>query len=151
MTQKFLLTIMLVTIPLARAVEAEDLAQGAAATVEEFHRALSSQDKAKVLALLAPDVLIFESGGAEVSRDEYAGHHLGADMEFSAATKQTVTDQQTGQEGDVAWVLTRSATNGTFRDKEVHNLGVETMMLKQTIGSWRIFHIHWSSRLKRAD
>ena len=135
-----------VSILVAPVRGAEEVHHVATSTVREFHEALAAQEKEEVLALLSPDVLIFESGGAELSREEYAGHHLGADMEFSAATTRQVTDQQAGQEGEVAWVLTRSATTGTFRDKEIDVRGVETMLLRHTSEGWQIFHIHWSSR-----
>ena len=46
-------------------------AEAAVAVAERFNRALSSGDLATVEALLAADVLILESGGAERSREEY--------------------------------------------------------------------------------
>ncbi len=114
--------------------------------VQAFHEALASGDKQAVLAYLDPEVLVFESGGAELSRDEYSSHHLGADMEFSAATTRTVVDQRHEELGETAWVLTRSETAGTFRSREVDARGVETVLLRQTEDGWRIVHIHWSSR-----
>ena len=115
-------------------------------TVAAFHAALSSRDRDAALALLDPGVLIFESGGAELSRGEYASHHLGTDMEFSAATARTIVDQRSGSSADTAWVLTRSETSGTFRDETIDARGVETMLLRRTEHGWRIAHVHWSSR-----
>lgn len=140
-----LLSCFLVTVLVAQIVAAEPV-HVAIETVQRFHAALAEQDRDEVLALLAEDVLIFESGGAEFSREEYAGHHLGADMKFSAATNREITEQQTGLEGETAWVLTRSATVGIFRGNEIDVRGVETMMLRDTEEGWKIFHIHWSSR-----
>ena len=59
---------------------AQEADNGPAAVVGAFHQALASGDKQRALDLLDPSVLIFESGGAELSRDEYASHHLGADI-----------------------------------------------------------------------
>ncbi len=143
------LRLLSVSILVAPVLWAEEVHHVATSTVNEFHEALATQEKEEVLALLSPDVLIFESGGAELSREEYAGHHLGADMEFSAATTRQVTDQQAGQEGEVAWVLTRTATTGTFRDREIDARGVETMLLRHTPDGWKIYHVHWSSRAAR--
>lgn len=137
------------SVLVSTSARAEDIDHPATGTVKEFHQALAAQEKEQVLALLSPDVLIFESGSAELSREEYASHHLGADMEFSAATKRKVTDQQAGQDGDLAWVLTRSETSGTFRSQDLDIRGVETMLLRHTADGWKIFHIHWSSRSKR--
>ncbi len=127
-------------------LSAEDEPSSPQETVAAFHAALSSGDRDAVLAVLDPEVLIFESGGAELSRDEYASHHLGGDMEFSAATARTIVDQRSGSSGDTAWVLTRSETSGTFRDKTINSWGVETMLLRRTEYGWLIAHIHWSSR-----
>lgn len=116
-------------------------------TVTVFHEALASGDKEKALEVLDPDVTIFESGGAELSRDEYASHHLDADMQFSAGTSRTIVEQTKGEAGDAGWVLTRSETRGTFREKEIDLLGAETvLLLRSGEHGWRIVHIHWSSR-----
>jgi ketosteroid isomerase-like protein len=114
-------------------------------TVAAFHSAMADGNEPGVLALLAPQVTIFESGGAELSRDAYASHHLGADMQFTQAMERTVVDQQVGTYGDGAWVATRSETRGTFRDKELDLVGTETMILERDGADWRILHIHWSS------
>jgi ketosteroid isomerase-like protein len=114
--------------------------------VADFHTALAAGEREAALARLDPDVLIFESGGAELSRDEYAAHHFGADMAFSAATQRTIVDQQSGEIGDSAWVLTQSKTTGTFREKAIDSRGTETMLLRRGTDGWRIIHIHWSSR-----
>lgn len=119
---------------------------GPAETVAAFHAALSAGDSAAAVALLASDVSIFESGRAEMSAAEYAGHHLPGDMAFAAAVTRTVEDQQVGQAGDVAWVTTRSRTTGTYRDRAVDSRGTETMILRRTAAGWRIAHVHWSSR-----
>lgn len=119
--------------------------RGPKEVVAAFHDALSGGDPARVTELLAPGVIIFESGGAELSREEYASHHLGADMEFAKATKVEVDDRQAGEAGDVAWILTRSRTSGTFKDQQVDLRGTETMLLRKTPEGWRIVHIHWSS------
>lgn len=117
-------------------------------TVAAFHAALAGGSKEAVLAFLAPNVVIFEPGVAEVSRDEYAAHHLGSDMEFAKATTEKVIDRRSGRTGDAAWVLTRWEATGTFRGKKVHSRGAETIILERAVQSWRIVHIHWSSAKK---
>jgi hypothetical protein len=90
--------------------------------------------------------VIFEQGGAEMSRDEYASHHLASDMEFSRSTNRKVVDQRSGTTGDAAWVLTTYDTSGKFRGKDVASRDVETMLLMRDSSGWHITHIHWSSR-----
>ncbi|MEX0691387.1 MAG: nuclear transport factor 2 family protein [Gemmatimonadales bacterium] len=119
---------------------------GPADAVAAFHAALAAGDSAAAVRWLDPDVVIFESGGAELSAAEYAGHHLPGDMAFAVAVTRTVEDQQVHEAGDVAWVATRSRTTGTYRDRAVDVRGTETMILRRTATGWRIVHVHWSSR-----
>src|SRR3546814_7636852 len=74
----------------------------ATAVVDAFHAALDHGNEVDALALLADDVLIFESGGAERSKAEYASYHLAADATFSQATAQTITHRTGRAEGDLA-------------------------------------------------
>lgn len=117
--------------------------------VRAFHAALAAGDSSRALAMLAPGVVIYESGGVEASRDEYRSHHLGADMTFASATTREVTHQAMREAGQVAWVISQTATTGTFRDRDINSLGTETMILERTAERWHITHIHWSSRRQR--
>jgi len=118
----------------------------AESALDAFHAALAAGDREAALARLAPEVVIFEAGGAELSRDEYAEHHLDADMEFLAATSTSLVDRRSGAGGDLVWVLTRTKTSGSFRGKDVATSGVETALLARSPDGWRITHLHWSSR-----
>ena len=121
----------------------------AATTVDAFHAALKAGDTAGALTLLAPEVMIFEEGGAERSRDEYASHHLGSDAAFAAASEATVTRRSGWADGDVAWVTSEGRTTGQFNGRAVDRLTTETMVLRRHADGWRIHHIHWSSRAPR--
>ena len=59
----------------------------APATAAAFNEAIARGDLAAARALLMPEVLIFESGDAERSADEYSRHHLPSDIEFMARIK----------------------------------------------------------------
>ena len=133
----------------ASAPAEDEAARPAIAVVDAFHAALRSGDAEAVLALLTEDVVVLEEGGAERSREEYAGHHLPADMAFAAATTAEVTRRAARVEGDVAWVLTEGRTTGTFNGRAVDRLTAETMILHRDGDAWRIRHIHWSSRAPR--
>jgi ketosteroid isomerase-like protein len=121
----------------------------AAATVDAFHAALRRGDTHAAAALLAEDALIFESGGVERTKAEYAAHHLPADTEFSRAVSSAVTRRTGASEGPIAWVSTEGRTTGTYKGKPVDLLTTETMVLRRAAGQWRIVHIHWSSQPKR--
>ncbi|HEX9728234.1 MAG TPA: nuclear transport factor 2 family protein [Gemmatimonadales bacterium] len=122
------------------------IAQSPDEVVRAFHEALARADSGAALAVLDPDVVIYESGGVESSRDEYRTHHLEADMAFASATTRAVTATRADVRDAVAIVLSQSRTTGTFRDREIDASGTETMLLRRTPDGWRIVHIHWSSR-----
>lgn len=124
-------------------------AAGAATVVDAFHAALKAGDTAAALALMAPEVMIFEEGGAERSRDEYASHHLASDAAFAAASEATVARRSGWADGDVAWVTSEGRTTGQFNGRAADRLTTETMVLKRHADGWRIHHIHWSSRAPR--
>lgn len=138
--------------PAAHAQGVASVAPGAteaAAVVDAFHAALKAGDTTAALALLAPDVMIFEEGGAERSRDEYASHHLGSDAAFAAASEAAVTLRSGRIAGDLAWIMSEGRTTGQFNGRAVDRLTTETMVLERGADGWRIRHIHWSSRAPR--
>ena len=120
-------------------------------TVTAFHSALASGNTAAAQALLAEDALIFESGGVESSRAEYASHHLQADAAFSAAVTRTLVSRTHGEQGDAAWVMSVETVTGTYRGRAINSRSVETMLLRRVDSQWRIVHIHWSSASLPAD
>lgn len=115
------------------------------AVVEAYGAALKAKDEAALRALLAPDVIIAEGGGAERSVDEYAGHHMPADMAFSAAVVFSLKKRDVIAKEDLATVISESQVHGTFRGENVHSRMMETMVLRRDDDRWRIVHIHWSS------
>ncbi len=141
----WLLVAALALLPAMAAPRDDDKAT-VAAVVDAFHAALAAGDRAGALSRLAAEVQIFEAGGAERSRDEYASHHLAGDMEYVAATRTELLSRTVEVAGDTAWVLTLSKTTGTFKGKAVSSRGAETMLLRRGAEGWKIVHVHWSSR-----
>ena len=127
----------------------ETVAKPAIDAVDAFHKALTDGNSKQALALLADDVLIYESGGAETSKADYAAHHLEADMAFLKGVRQNVSARAAQVAGDVAWVTSQGETTGTYKDKAIDSASTETMVLRQRDGQWKIVHIHWSSADKK--
>lgn len=113
--------------------------------VDAFHRALQAGDQDAAAALVASDALIYESGGVERSKAEYASHHLPADAVFAKATTRTVIQRSGGAHNEIAWVATESTTTGAYKGRPISSRSTETMVLRREGGEWRIAHIHWSS------
>ncbi|MEO6580946.1 MAG: nuclear transport factor 2 family protein [Sphingomicrobium sp.] len=124
-------------------------ARRAAATVDAFHAALKSGDARAASALLADDVLIYESGEVEHSKAEYAGHHLAADVEFTKAVPSTITRRAGRSFGPMAWIASEGRTTGNFNGRPIDSLTTETMVLQRFGKAWRIVQIHWSSAKAR--
>jgi ketosteroid isomerase-like protein len=126
-------------------------ARAAAAVVDAFHAALARGDTKGALALLADDALIFESGGVERGKAEYAAHHLAADAAFSQAVPATRTRRTGSAIGSIAWVASEGRTTGTYGGKPVDRITSETMVLRRAGANWKIVHIHWSSAASKKE
>jgi ketosteroid isomerase-like protein len=114
--------------------------------VGEYHAAVASGDTVKALALLAPSVQIYESGYVERSKDEYAGHHLPADVAFAKTASRKVLKSSERIAGDLAVVLQETETQGTHHGAKVRMFGTETAVLEKEGDAWIVTHFHWSSR-----
>ena len=144
------LTLVLAMGSPASAQDAIAPSAGEAVTaVDAFHAALQRGDTIAAAALLADDVLIFESGGVERSKAEYAAHHLPADAEFAQATSLVLTHRNARSDGAVAWIASEGRTTGKFRGKAINSASTETMLLRRSGRAWKIVHIHWSSAAAR--
>jgi ketosteroid isomerase-like protein len=114
--------------------------------VGEYHAAVASGKTAKALSLLSSAVQIFESGYVEQSKDEYAAHHLPADLAFANATNRRILKSSEHIGGDMAVVMQETDTQGTYKGARIHLIGTETAVLERNEGDWIITHFHWSSR-----
>ena len=123
-------------------------AKDATAVVDRFSAALATGDLATVEALLAPDVLVLESGGAERSRAQYLAQHAGADAAFLANAHVQPVHRSARVVGDLAWVGTEAEIHASEDGMPLTLLATETMVLRRSPEGWRIVHIHWSSRNK---
>ena len=128
------------------AVASEGSPAGPEVAADALHHAISSGNEEQIRALLDPEVLIFESGGVESSLEEYAGHHMGADMKFMAGMDRELLERQTFESEGLAAVTTHSRLSGTYNDKTLALVSTETLVLRHTDDGWKVRHIHWSSQ-----
>lgn len=127
----------------ADAVEAG--AREPARVVDRFHAALTAGDVSTALTQLSDDAVVFESGGVERGKAEYAAHHARADAAFAKAVPSRLVRRAGHASGDMAWVLSEGRTSGSYKGKPVDRVTTETMVLRREGGTWRIVHVHWSS------
>jgi mono/diheme cytochrome c family protein/ketosteroid isomerase-like protein len=121
-------------------------ASGPVGAAEALHDAMSAGDAARVQSLLDPEVMIMEGGNVERSLSEYAAHHLPADLKFMKGLTYRLERQTGDSSGDLAWVANEAALTGSSGGKPVTLVSTETLVLKNVGGSWKVVHIHWSSR-----
>ena len=119
-----------------------------AKAVADYHKALVSADSGAVLALLAPDAVILESGGME-TRSEYISHHLPGDIAFAKAVVSTNGPIHVTVDGTTAWTAGTSTTQGTFNGRAINSSSAESMVLAKGPTGWKIRAIHWSSRNRK--
>lgn len=123
-------------------------AREAAATVDRFMTALTRGDFDAARAELAPEAVVFESGRAERSAEEYFGGHAGHDAAFLKSTHHQPRHRLARVSGDLAWVANESEFHA---DRDGHMptvFSTETMVLPRSGPRWQIVHIHWSSHEK---
>ncbi|MCG2583915.1 nuclear transport factor 2 family protein [Massilia sp. TS11] len=137
------LPLLIATALLSMPVWAEETPQSA---LDAFHAALQSGQRNEALARLAPQVLIYESGYTERSREAYASHHLGDDIAFARETQRKRLQQSVSLGEQLAVVTEESETSGSYKGKAVHSFDLETAVLEKQNGRWVITHLHWSSR-----
>lgn len=116
-----------------------------AQVADRFAEALRSGNGDSARRLLDPQVLIYETGGQEASLEEYASHHLGADMKFMSKVQSTLVSRKEESSGDFAWVATRTRLTGNYRGKPVDLFSTESLVMRRGAEGWRIVHVHWSS------
>jgi len=119
-------------------------ADGPVAALTAFHAALAAGNTAVAAGLLSPDLWVVEGGRIQHSRDEYASEHLLADAAFMKNMQSEALERHVQRMGDLAWVVTRARTYGTYKNKTMDSTGVETAMLRRTESDWKIAHLHWS-------
>ncbi len=122
---------------------ADDEAEVSSAA-NQFTAAIAAEDRSALESILSPDALILESGGIQ-TREEYFGHHFGADAEFLAAMTREPLDRTIHIKGDVAWVASVTRLRGTFRERDLDLDSAELLVLRRTPEGWRIAAVHWSS------
>jgi hypothetical protein len=137
-----LLAIGLLTLqPLSACIDPLHPAQEAA---NLFAAAMKQGDSELVHQVLDTNVLIFESGNIESSLEEYASHHLEADIAFMEDIDKEIISQTLIEDSNLVIISTSYRMFGTYKDQEFDKTSLETLVLRQMHDGWKIVHIHWS-------
>ncbi len=128
----------------AEATPEADQSAAVMAVVIDFHQAIQEGYREGVVRLLDENLIVFETGYVEASRDEYAGGHLDADLQYAMTVRREIVHSQTMVSGNVAVVLSQTRSRGEFAGKKINLTNTETMVLRLGPDGWKIAHIHWS-------
>lgn len=113
--------------------------------VDAWQEALAAGDRSGVVGHLAPDLVIYEQGFVEQGRDRYAEGSMPNDITFASMVRRRVLSREAWEDGNVAWVLTRTAVTGDFGEQQLALVNTETLLLRRTDLGWKIVHIHRSA------
>lgn len=126
-------------------------AREAVATVDRFLAALAAGELERAAAELDPELVVLESGNAELSAEQYLSLHAKQDAEFLKSVTVETGYRRARASGDLAWVASLTEIHGEREGAPVTIDGAESMVLKRGPSGWRIVHIHWSSQLRREE
>ncbi len=139
------LLLAILAVGFASAAPAQEHEHPASTVAAQLGDAIAAGDVDTLRLLLAPDVLIFESGGVESSLAEYEAHHMPADIAFMKAMEREVMSRHVFDSDEWATVVTRSRIHGMYKEQNIDLSSTETLVMKKMGGQWKIVHIHWSS------
>jgi ketosteroid isomerase-like protein len=120
------------------------LTTDAGKAVTQFHQAIQAGNKKEARSFLADNVIIYEGGRVERSADEYANHHMLADMKYLANIDIEILEHEVNVLGSIAYSTSRTKLTGNVKGKKINSEGMESMILQKIEGKWKIVHIHWS-------
>lgn len=113
--------------------------------------ALENKDLDAAEALFASESSVFESGKAEGDWQNYRAHHIGAELAEFHVFEISTSDPEVVSASDeslvmVAWPIEYliELHDGT----RIESVGTITFVLIEADGTYRVRHMHWSSRRK---
>ena len=80
-----------------------------------------------------------------ISKVEYISGHFHGDSAYLAAIDRDQKSSDLKIVGDVAWLVSTTHMHGTYREREVDSISVETLVLHLSDSKWEIAAVHWSS------
>jgi ketosteroid isomerase-like protein len=157
MLRIFVFLLVFLTSPalsLARESDPHDASGTPTEVARSYFKAMDSKDLDAAEALFAKTSSIFETGGNEGDWKQYRAHHIGAELDSIKTFETTLGDpeDEISSDGAMAFVAWPIEYHIILQDgREIDSRGTVTFVLVQEEGSFRIRHLHWSSRRKQGD
>ena len=117
-----------------------------------YFEAMERKDLVAAKALFASSSSLFETGGNEGDWASYRDHHIGAELDAFKTFKTALgaPEEEVSADGTmdfVAWPIEYQVI--LKDDRKIDSRGTVTFVLIRTGESFRIRHLHWSSRRKQ--
>lgn len=141
---RWILSLALAALTLSASAQELSLDREIATVADAFTFAIVQHDSLAAATILDKDASILE-GGAVESRLDYLAHHFHSDAAFLGSMERVLLDRSINRQKDVAWVLSTSRLTGTYRDRDIDLISVETLILVNDPEGWHIASVHWSS------
>lgn len=112
--------------------------------------AIEARDLDAAGALVAPDSIIFETGGVEGTWQHYREHHLGPEIDgiteftIDSTNEPELTSSRDGSLAVITWPI--KYTISLKDERVIESRGTVTFVLAPDEATYRIRHLHWSSR-----
>ena len=148
--------VLITIVALLAATHASAQASGEDAAItawlQAFERAFVAKDLDKLASFYHPQVTIFEGGGVNNGWIDYRDRHIGPELKafenLQFEHRNIVVHVLTG--GTVAYVTSEYALKARANGRDVDSGGLETLVLVNNGGSWKIRHSHTSARRRPA-
>jgi hypothetical protein len=141
------------TVQLLAAAEPGSSSPSPVAVGRAYLRAMETGDLDAAERLFAKRSLLFESGGVEGTWRRYREHHIGPELAEteSFTTSPGVPEEEFSTDGTMAMLAWPVDYRIVLKDgRIVDNHGTLTFVMVREGDTYRIRHLHWSSRKKKA-
>jgi len=145
---------MIFLLPLAAPALGNENMAGASSVAAAYLDAMEASDLDAAEALFTKNSLIFETGGVEGAWEQYRQHHLGPEMESvsSFSTERGEVRTFASQDGTMVTVTWPLEYRIVLTDETtIHSKATLTFVLISESDTYRIVHMHWSSRRVRSS
>jgi hypothetical protein len=106
--------------------------------VDEFHKAITSNDSARAQSLLSQDFSGYEFGNADANVARY--------IQNAPMVSWNLESRRMGGAGNQFWVLSTYRVTGVDRNgTAINDTVLETVIVQRLSGQFRIAHFHWSA------
>ena len=148
----WVLVLGIATVQVLPAAQPESNSAGPMAVGRAYLQAMEKGDLDAAERLFAKKSSVFESGGVEGTWRSYREHHIGPELAEveSFTTSSGVAEEELSTDGTMAMLAWPIDYRIVLKDgKTVDSHGTLTYVMVREGDTYRIRHLHWSSRKKK--